>query len=135
MHTLIRTYTFLKYAETQLADARELLDRGMAEDVSCRLADMSSTVLKAFASALPNEKRDLHKLEKGELGKVISDLTFSHNEADEISALVSTVSSNVATEVSDSEKVFDEAADRLAAAEKLLEMVGGLFPARPDRLN
>ena len=137
MHTLIRTYTFIKYAERQLADVAALIEEQKPHDVPDRLADIASTVLKAFAAALPGEKRNLHELTEPELSRVISDLTFSPDEATEISSLIFTVSSaSVLSPDTDNAKgSMHEAGEMFKDADRLVNMVSTLFPARPDLLN
>lgn len=135
MHSLIRTYTFLKYAETQLESARLLLEDERLDDVAVTMADVATTISKAFSSALPNEQRNLYELNKTELSEVISDLTFSSEEAREISGLLLTVRSNKVTGEMASDEGLEEARERFLSGKRLLDMVSKVFPARPDRLN
>lgn len=131
MNTLIRTYTYLRYAEHQLQELEVILENGRFEDPAGHAEEIRRTVLNAISAALPLEKRDLHALSEKELLKVVSDLTFSSSEAVELISLLN------ALKLGDENKIkvssVTQGYDNLAlTARRLLDAMHTVFPKRPD---
>ena len=81
---MIRVHTFLKYAKTHLQEAEAALLEDHPAAVIGRCSDMAIALIKAIAASLPRIKKDFLEMDNKALSKAISDLTYTPNEARQI---------------------------------------------------
>ena len=81
---MIRVHTFLKYAGTHLQEAEAALLEDHPAVAIGRCSDMAVALIKAMAAALPRTKKDFLEMDNKALSKAISDLTYTPDEARQI---------------------------------------------------
>ncbi|RPI51008.1 MAG: hypothetical protein EHM49_07760 [Deltaproteobacteria bacterium] len=88
MVTTIRVHTFLKYARTHLQEAGAALREDRSAVAVGRCSDMAIALIKAMAASLPRIKKDFMEMDNKALYKAISDLTYTPDEARQITRSV-----------------------------------------------
>ena len=81
MISTIRVHTFLKYARTHLQEAGAALRDDRPAVAIGRCSDMAIALIKAMAASLPRIKKDFLEMDDKAFYKVISDLTYTPDEA------------------------------------------------------
>ncbi len=124
--SLIRTWTYLKYAGLQIKEAEAALEQG--DDKRCiqKIYDSHTALIKAVAAALPMVRKDFFKMTEKELIRNISDLTNEETTAIQIVNHISKINS---AGMPDATKPVN-AGKVLSAASQAFTLLNDIFPNR-----
>jgi hypothetical protein len=84
MHTLVRTYTFLKYAEHQIASAKELAENRQYVEAAKQGKAATVSVYKAVVSAVSGQEDNIHTPDHKKFTTILKDLVGDVQHAKDI---------------------------------------------------
>ncbi len=129
--SLIRTYSYIKYARLNLDEASRALGSAQAARSVEKSLDAASAMMKAVSAALPGVDRDFFRLKQKALERYLADLTPDADAAARLSEILYLLTRTDARDLQDDE---DSARALFLEAKKALSILEQIFPAKKHPL-
>jgi hypothetical protein len=129
--SLIRTYSYIKYARLNLDEASRALGSSQAARSAEKSLDAASAMMKAVSAALPSVDRDFFRLKQKALERYLADLTPDADAAARLAEILYLLTRTDAQGVRDDE---DSARALFLEARKALSILDQIFPEKKHPL-
>lgn len=123
--SLIRTYSYLKYARINLDEASEALAAEEHDRAASKSLDAASAMMKAVAAAMPTVEKDFFRLKERALARYLEDISPEAGSAGQLAQILYSL---VRWPLEAGSTTEDEARRLMGQAGQALAILQEIFP-------